>query len=474
MQQVNFSVLAPQASGSNGVQQGIELASGVAKQQLQSAQTDVEKQRLADMQAASDKKIQMYQDLGMLAKDPNPKAVIALASKYPEHAQHFDKVLGMLDTQQKQVRVDQATQVYAAVLSGKPDIAAKLLRDQAQAYQNSGMADDAQSSTVLAGLVEQNPEAAAGSAGLFLARALGPDKFAEAFDKFSGERRSAALLPAQIAKGVAEADRAKFDAHSAGVTAEFARDNAIQDLEKKGWDVKKIQSEIGVAEFNKKIALANLRIEQQKANAASTTAGAAATNATTAMKKYELERDRLIMERGEKLRNTVANVSETRATIDNVLNTVDKVLNFHNDKPKVVESAHGPISARLPTTNQDTADYEALVNQIGSQAFISQVQALKEASKSGATGLGNLSEKEGDKIQAALGNLDLKQSPKQMKETLQEVQRIMLKTRSNLVTRFGLPDTVPDTPANKTGTNKAGKTMSSDDILKELGIIPNN
>ncbi|MCY1183802.1 hypothetical protein D9M73_244500 [compost metagenome] len=62
-------------------------------------------------------------------------------------------------------------------------------------------------------------------------------------------------------------------------------------------------------------------------------------------------------------------------------------------------------------------------------------------------GLGALTEAEGAKLQSSLANLSLRQSPAKILENVREAQRLMLKARSNLSDKYGVPDTIPDRPA---------------------------
>jgi hypothetical protein len=108
----------------------------------------------------------------------------------------------------------------------------------------------------------------------------------------------------------------------------------------------------------------------------------------------------------------------------------------------IVEDATGPVESRLPTFDQDTADFESLMENIEAQAFLSQIPNLK--------GMGALSDAEGKKVTAALQSLNLKQSPKRLMENVREAQRLLMKARENIANRYGVPQTIPDTPAVET------------------------
>lgn len=132
----------------------------------------------------------------------------------------------------------------------------------------------------------------------------------------------------------------------------------------------------------------------------------------------------------------VAGLESARSNLDNMLNTLARV---ENTDMSVIENATGPIDQMVPTIRQSTADFEELVGTLGSQAFLSQIPLIK--------GMGQLSNAEGEKLQSALQNFSLRQSPERLKENLAEARRLLTKARANIAKQYGAPETKPDTPA---------------------------
>lgn len=132
----------------------------------------------------------------------------------------------------------------------------------------------------------------------------------------------------------------------------------------------------------------------------------------------------------------VAGLESARSNLDNMLNTLARV---ENTDMSVIENATGPIDQMVPTLRQSTADFEELVGTLGSQAFLSQIPLIK--------GMGQLSNAEGEKLQSALQNFSLRQSPERLKENLAEARRLLTKARANIAKQYGAPETKPDTPA---------------------------
>jgi hypothetical protein len=91
------------------------------------------------------------------------------------------------------------------------------------------------------------------------------------------------------------------------------------------------------------------------------------------------------------------------------------------------------------SSGDDRADAIALIDTLGSQAFLAQIPSIK--------GMGALSNAEGEKLQSAFQNLGRAQSEKQFNATLDEATRLLMKAREGLSKSTGVPLPKPDTPA---------------------------
>lgn len=412
-QPFNYMLNVPDPSQSvmGGVQNALSIGNMMSQRNLT-------EQKALDIQNAREAQDQMNADLGALGKSPTPSALASMMIKYPSLSENFKRTYDVLSSEQKTSRVGQASQVYAAIQAGKPEIAQQLLVEQAAAARNSGMENEAKTAETMAELVKLNPKTAEISTGLFLASAMGPDKFTETFTKLQGEQRDAELQPSKLTESQAKA-------HKAAIEAKFAESDAVLDLQKKGWDVTKIQEDIKIAKQNASIAAINAQIAREG----------------NQIKREEnrLKLREMVDKRDTAVREKAADLESTRASMDNMLNTADRIL---KTPIGVIGSAAGPVSSRMPTLSQDTADFESLVETLGSQSFMAQIPSIK--------GMGALSNAEGEKLQAALQNFSLRQSPARLLENVREAQRLILKARKNMTVRAGLPETIPDTPAVST------------------------
>ena len=268
-----------------------------------------------------------------------------------------------------------------------------------------------------------------------------------------GEARAVAKAPGELIEANAKADRAVADAKTAQATATNAPEKAAADAKRATADAEKARIE---AQFEEqKIKLGFRKTEQDiiiaKENARIAALNAAQAKETNTLKRLELQQkiDDSKEKRDAADRDQKATVANQSADIDNFLNTAARILQTPQN---VIASATGPVASRLPTLSADVSDFEALVEALGSQAFIAQIPKIK--------GTGSLSEKEGDKLQASLQTLSLKQSPARLIENVTEAVRLLKKVRENISIKYGVPALPLDVPAGELSVSVGGTTYN--------------
>lgn len=371
----------------------------------------------AAQEAAKAKQAQYAADLQQYLDNPTAGGAAAMTAKYPDQAKAIKQSWELNSQEQKDSLFNDGTRAYSAIQSGRPEIAEQIISDRITALENSGQ--DASAFKSIRDSLKSNPQSALASIGMTLANAE-PDKWG----KIAGEMRAAEQAPFELSEKQSKAAKSAVD-------AKFAESKAVQDLQKGGWEIQKLANDIEISRLNSQIAAMNANINRE----------------TNDLKRQEQQFK--LQEKQDKrdaaLNTKVAEVESGRATIDNFLNTADKILKTPGN---VVESATGTVSTVLPTFFESTADFEETLKTLGSQAFLSQVPAMK--------GLGALTEAEGRKLESSLANLSTRQSPQKLLENVQEAQRLMLKARSNLSTKYGVPDVIPDRPAQETQPASSG------------------
>lgn len=388
---------------------------GLTQLMQASANAGLVREKRNAAEAANALQQQYETDVQAAMSNPTPQAFAALTLKYPQQREAFAQGWKMQSEAEQKGELSLATQAYAALNSGRPDIAEKVLQDRITAMKNAGQSTE--DYEPLLDLVRNNPQQARGYAGLILSHAMGPEKFADTFGKLGAEQRAADQAPAELAKKQAEATKA-------GIDAKYAEQQAVLDLEKKGWDIKAVQSDIGFKREANRIALMN----------------AQASRESNSLKREELgmkvQEARAALD--DKIRAKVTEAESGAASIDNMLNTVERIKG-NKSLDDVVGSLEGRMPGAASLLDDEESDAIALIETLGSQAFLAQIPNIK--------GMGALSNAEGDKLQSALQNLGRSQSEKQFRASLDEASRLLKKGRETLSKRTGVPLASPDTPA---------------------------
>ncbi len=425
---INYLGMVPQQDFLRDIQGGLQLGVGLRQAQQQAAQQE------RDVQMAQ----QYKTDIAAAMTNPSPRVFAALAAKYPAQREALKQSWEQLDAAERKSQGEAALQASFALESGNTEAAKGVLQNRIAALENSGM--DASQEKLILGAIDTHPKAVRGHLLQWAAFTQDPQKLAENYGKIGGELRAGDLHTDAVREAGAKAAGAEADAQTKAVTAKYADSQALADLEKKRWDVKKIVADIDFQRESNRIAAIS----------------AAANREGNSLKREELKLklEEARTARDDKLREKVAKAESAATSMDNMLNTVERLLKNPalNDVVGAIEGRDFypntlAAAATTPTpyglfssSGDDRADAIALVDNLGSQAFLSQVPTVQ--------GMGALSNAEGEKLQSALQNLSRKQSETQFRENLREVQRLVRKGRDNVSKRYGVPLGAPDTPAS--------------------------
>jgi len=405
------------ASPVQSLAQGAQIGFGL--RQMQDAQAQAEAQRAAQAQMKAD----LYEASQDISKMPGVMA------RYPQLADKLKHGWDAMNTAQQQANLAHGGEVLSALQIGRPDVAADVLRNQAAALRNSGDEQGAKLHEAMAQAAETAPDQLKAATALRIAAVPGGDKVIQGIATMGAEKRAEDKAPAELTEAQAKAQ-------SAAVAAKFAESNAVIDLQRKGWDIKKIQEDIDIAKQNSRIAAMN--------------AQTARINSDTQRQELQLKIDEAKQKRDELIRTKTGEAEQGAASIDNALNTIERLKKSPalNDVVGSIEGAsYYPTQAAaaanalnpFSSSGDDRADAIALIETLSSQNFLSQVPMMK--------GTGNLSDAEGKKLEKALQSLSRQQSEKQFRENLDEAARLLNKGRENLSRRTGVPLAKPDTPA---------------------------
>lgn len=363
-------------------------------------QRKLEKQQKSAME-------QYRTDLENAYASGRPEAFAQLISKYPQQREALAESWDILEQSQKDAEFSEASQLYNA-LSSDPQVAMDMLDQRITAEKNSG--GDPSMFERIKARANADPQAAKNDVA-FLLSSLEPEKWSS----MAKEMRDQELQGSAVKKAMAEAEKAAID-------SKYAESMAVKELEEKNWNIWKMQNDVDISRQNARIAAMNAQYNKSNND----------------LKRLELQQkiDEAERKRDESIREKASELEFARFDVDNMLNTVDRALAFKDD---VFDDITGTIDSKLFTFGEDEANLEELIENLKSQTFLTQIQKL--------SGMGALSNREGDTAAKALQNLSLRQSPEQLKKNLREVQRLMTIARKKMADKFGVPENIPDTPA---------------------------
>ena len=198
-------------------------------------------------------------ELTTLFSNPNATATdfARVSAMFPkDQAESVRKSFDMMSASQQQNRLQQSGQVYAAMKSGQTDIAKNLLKEQADAFRNSGREQEAKATETYVQLIDMNPTGAQTTIGLMMATLPGGKELLENVDKTLSTGREEAKAPSALLEARAKADKAVADATTAQATAGNAAEKATADAAKAMADAQKAQVE---AKFAEQITLADIK-----------------------------------------------------------------------------------------------------------------------------------------------------------------------------------------------------------------------
>jgi hypothetical protein len=422
---INYLGAMPQVNLGQTVQSGLQTGAGFA-QLIQQRQQEQQQAMAAQQQAE-----ELARAHEAVRANPRDwRAQQRLMQLDPAQREPLQMVLRQMTETERQSAMDYALRVTSALESGNPDVAASVVERRIEAIRNAG--EDPSEHELFLAEIRKDPEKATEYAERWLLQALPPEEIVPTMGRLDEQRRARDMAPAQQRTAEAQATTAE-------ATAEFARQNELTRLEERGWNIRKLQSDIAYQR------------EQTRINAIQ----ASLAKETNDLKRRELEQKLEDAQRSRdgQVREKAAKAETAAQAIDNMLNQLELVENAPGLR-EVIGSLEGQRffpnvaigtmaslgPARIATsTGQERADALALIETLTSQVFLTQFDKLK--------GGGAITNIEGEKAQNAFQSLQRTQSLPQFRQRLAEARRQLIKTREALEKETGIPLSRPDIPA---------------------------
>lgn len=119
------------------------------------------------------------------------------------------------------------------------------------------------------------------------------------------------------------------------------------------------------------------------------------------------------------------------------LDAIDRAIRLASDKGIIFDNTGvgGMLFSGVPGT--DAFALASDLKTIGSGVMLSTLQNMKEASTTGASGFGSLSEKEGENIMASQGNLDQRQGREALIRNLENIRASYLRVLNAAIDDYG-------------------------------------
>jgi len=371
------------------------------QQQIGAQTLELNRMKVDEYQKAQAKQQEFQQVIAGLGDNPKPEQVQAAIAKNPAFAEALKPAWDILSTQQKDVKTTTLTQAFAALMSGREDAAIKVFQDQVDAARNTGDERAAAGAEGMIANIKANPIGARVGMLMTIGAVTSPENLDRFYEKGESVRRENELQQGKISKQEAEVAKILSDTNI-NVLSEV-REGAAAGID---------LTQLIANDSELKKPLQQLAVMSKKANA---------TKKADEREKLQLEIASKKDEYQTKLRERQNEVATSMANIDLIENTITQLEELGSiskigggDMYTVIDAATGPIQSKVFTIDPDVANFEDTLETLNSQVFLSQVSKMK--------GLGALGVAEGEKLMRGLGSLSLRQTPKQLRSILKQIQ----------------------------------------------------
>jgi hypothetical protein len=401
---INYLAMVPQQDFLRDIQGGLQLGDAYRQAQQQQQAQQIAQQQEAQYQA----------DVAAFNARPSAQAAAALALKWPKQREAAKQAWDQQDAALRKSQGEAALQVGFALESGNTAAAKDLLQNRIAALDNSGM--ESTHEKQILGAIDTHPDAVRGELLKWAAFTQDPEKFAENYGRIGDELRKQKTAPDMERKAAADANAAEADATTKGVIAKYADQNALGEIEKRGWDIKALQSDI---DYKKQQA----RIETMKV---------ALSRADNDLKRQEL---------GLKIKEAQTNLdNKVRERADEAQTQIDAAKSVTG---LIDEIFSDPDSLAAVT---GTSAWKGSIPGTKNRAVAGKIEQL--SNMLGALNLDKLKGPTSDKdimfVKSIAANLDRYQDEGEFRKVLGKVRDITARREEQLRKKFGVPATKED------------------------------
>jgi hypothetical protein len=165
-----------------------------------------------------------------------------------------------------------------------------------------------------------------------------------------------------------------------------------------------------------------------------------------------------------------ANISRVEDSLNRLIKAADTVKNHEG-----LDWLTGYTGYLPDWVSQSKRDAATKLDELKSKNFVQAVEAMRSTAKTGSTGLGQLTEREGEKVQNSIANLERAQSTKQIQAALDEIKSIAEVARTRIKRQYetewkGREPKALGQKQDWKPENLDLKSIPDDDLKKKLGI----
>jgi len=380
MQNFNMDIGNPAETGFKGFNQGLSMAENLSKQ-------------ITNQQTEDDYK----RDTTDLLQNHTPDKMASVMLKYPQFSKSFSDAFKQMDAAKQQASFRMASPVYSAMLNKRPDIAKKLLTDQLDAMKNSNAPEqDQQGIEQMLKTIDDDPNSAMTQMAMVLSDSVGgPDNFAATYGHLMKSKSDEELAPYEQYKTKSEGDKAAADAGLKEAALPYADAQAQADLAKTQFEPIDRAQTIDINRQNAESNREQNRIQNEN------------LGMQIGQNKIKQDESKLLKQQDYTKYMVASNLTTS---------AIDKVLNHPE-----INSNEIWRSARSFIPGSPAYDFKRLVDTVLSKNFSESIKLM--------TGMGQLSDAEGKKIQDNIAAIDTNMSNAQLKQNLIEIKKILADAR---------------------------------------------
>lgn len=358
MNPINY--LQPQTPLFSGLAQGLVAGNAIVAMKKQAEQRQAMIQKAADDEA---RKQQFVADTDAYFRNPTYENGARLIAAHPQMRETLKAAVGNMEAGQKEEQFGFGLKLENALESNDIKTAQAILDERMIAYKNKGL-DTAELDEMYDGLADGEGDDVLASTRIKL---FGLDE--KKYNEIQKGKRESATAPLELKEQEAKTSKAITEAN-------YIDQEKAASLEKSGWDIAKIKSDIGLNSEAQKIRLMEAQL-QKEANG---------LRAQELQQKIEQKKATY----NQKIDERVAAAEGAKSAIDttrDLVTTLQKHPGFSDLFGLGVSSIPG----------SDGAGAAALLEELKAQMFTVSLDKMR--------GLGAMGEKEGAKLEASMSSI---------------------------------------------------------------------